>query len=117
LTLNRDLDKRRKSIDSDLVMESYAASCNQLKQNLSRERELNQLAANEVREANKLLEQRFGIIKQCLNKLSDSVGNIYPQLRPGASAYLSFATNPISLFEEGISILAQHGRSEWTEVL
>lgn len=67
--------------------------------------------------ANELEEERYKLLMRFLSLISAKVSGIYKDIVPGADCYLSYASNPISLFQEGATLFAQHGQSSWREVL
>ena len=78
--------------------------------------DLNNQALDEQRRANKLQEERFHLLTNNLRAINKALSVIYQKIVPGADCYINFATNPISLFEDGISMLAIHGQSSLQEV-
>ena len=86
--------------------------------NLSRTiRDLHQQTITYQREASNLRNNRFTMLCTHLSAIDTCLAEIYRRVVPGADCYMSYARNPISLFEEGITLMAQHGRSAWREVL
>lgn len=67
--------------------------------------------------ANELEEERYNTLIKFLSLISAKVSGIYKKIVPGADCYLSYASNPISLFQEGAILFAQYGQSSWREVL
>ena len=74
------------------------------------------IASQKMNESNELQLQRFLKLTTVLNQINTNIGPIYKKIVPNSDCYLSFATDPILLFEEGISLLAQHGSQSWKEV-
>lgn len=82
----------------------------------SKAKDLNDQALDVQRSANLLQEERFHLLTNKLQAISKNLSDIYQKIVPGADCYINYATNPISLFEDGISMLALHGQSSWQEV-
>lgn len=82
----------------------------------SKANDLNDQALDVQRSANQLQEERFHLLTNNLRAISKNLSDIYQKIVPGADCYINYATNPISLFQDGISMLALHGQSSWQEV-
>lgn len=66
-------------------------------------------------QANKLQLRRFDLLMDHLRQINHNLTSCYPQLVPGGGCFLSFPTDPISLFQEGVTLMAQHGNQPWRE--
>ena len=77
--------------------------------------QLHQQALNTRRHANDLENQRFLTLTTNLREINERLGTLYRRCVPHADCYLSYASNPISLYEEGLTIRAQHGASAWRD--
>lgn len=78
--------------------------------------DLNDQALEVQRTANRLQQKRIKLLMHHLSVLSTTLSAVYRKIVPGADCYLNYATNPISLFQEGVTLVAQHGQSSWREV-
>ena len=68
------------------------------------------------RETNQLQSDRFHLLTTHLHRINQRLGATYRRVVPQADCYLSYAHNPISLFEDGVAIIAQHASCAWREV-
>ena len=113
---DRDISERLRGIKINMIVSKYINLIAQYNTFRSQANDLNEQALEVQRSANKLQEERFHLLTNNLRAISKSLSNIYQKIVPGADCYINYATNPISLFEDGISMLALHGQSSWQEV-
>jgi hypothetical protein len=73
-------------------------------------------ALQEMSKANQIQQERFHQLNDSLNEINSKMADNYSYLKPEGECFLSFAPNPISLFEEGVRIVAQHDKGSWRDV-
>jgi chromosome segregation ATPase len=107
---------RTSKVDIKGILTHYSALVGKHNELSRVARELHRQAVSLQREANSLQNHRFNMLSAHLGAINRHLSETYRRVVPGADCYMSYASNQISLFEEGIVLMAQHGRSAWREV-
>eukprot|EP01041_Mallomonas_annulata_P006658 gene6658-13477_t len=109
-----DINHRWISIDFNLL-QVYENNHNQINHLNASIHEKKTCASNIQIQANVLQESRFDQLSTALRDLNHHIGRMYQSLIPFGNCYLSFPSVSVSLFEEGVSLLVQHGSQPWKE--
>lgn len=113
---HRNILRREQAVDFEAIISEYTNSVLQHRSISKDARDLNTKVLEAQRASNQLQEKRFAVLIHYLRLISSKLSETYRRVVPGADCYLSYASNPISLFKEGATLLAQHGQSSWREV-
>ena len=116
MLFHRCLEKRISKIDIDATFADYLDLHEQCKNITISANSLKLRAQAERQKGNTVHERRFTLLMQYLQMINIQLSKIYRKIVPEADCYLSYAANPISLFEEGVTLLAQYDRNAWHEV-
>jgi chromosome segregation ATPase len=60
--------------------------------------------------------KRYELLHTTLEHLNSSVSRIYPQLKTTGECYLSYPSDPASLYSEGVTLMARSDSRPWMEV-
>lgn len=60
--------------------------------------------------------ERFLLLSTALRKINECIGALYGRIVRNGDCFLSYPTDQVSLFSEGIRMRAQHGNSSWLDV-
>jgi chromosome segregation ATPase len=112
----RDINHRLRLSNFDTIVPRYIDLVEKFKDVSLKSKDLNDQALEVQRTANGLQQKRIKLLMHHLGVLSTKLSTVYKRIVPGADCYLNYATNPISLFQEGVTLVAQHGQSSWREV-
>jgi chromosome segregation ATPase len=112
----RDINHRLRLSNFDTIVPRYIDLVEKLKDVSQKSKDLKDQALEVQRTANGLQQKRIKLLMHHLGVFSTKLSTIYKRIVPGADCYLNYATNPISLFQEGVTLVAQHGQSSWREV-
>lgn len=112
----RYMEKRISEVDIDATFAQYLDLYEEYKNATKTANSLKLQARVERHKGNTLHETRFTLLMQYLQMINIQLSKIYKKIVPEADCYLSYASNPISLFEEGVTLLAQYDRNAWREV-
>ena len=112
---SRHIDQRSANINFHRIFSDYQAMCHRHQEYGTQAATLHQQALNARRHANELENQRFLTLTTNLRDINERLGALYRRCVPSADCYLAYASNPISLYEEGLTIRAQHGASAWRD--
>lgn len=112
----RSIDIRASKMNIEAIFAQYIDLVQRFECASTTARSLNSQACEKQRSGIELQEQRYYLLTQHLQRINVRLSETYKSIVPEADCYLSYAANPISLFEEGIKLLAQHNHSAWREV-
>jgi chromosome segregation ATPase len=98
-TISRMHQLKSELVSTNQLMESKRASMIELQKHI-----------------NTLQLKRFELLQSTLARLSSSVSRIYPQLKATGECYLSYPSDPASLYSEGVTLMARSDGRPWMEV-
>ena len=99
------------------LLAEYARLCSSLQEHLEQARELHNQAQQKLLEATRIQNLRYEHLVHGLQRINVQLGEIFPSLKPGGESYISYPSDPISMFAEGIKILTQFGGGPWRQVI
>jgi chromosome segregation ATPase len=94
----------------------YREACTNLRNAYQQAGALHEEALQELATSNKLQTERFTLLIAGLSGINDNITKIFYELKPGCECYINHATDPISLFSEGVYILTKFLSGPWREV-
>ena len=117
ILIPRDIQRRSKALDSATIFQHYVELLTKLRSTSQDAKKLSAQARTEQRKRNELQGERFSLLTHSMLEINSRLSATYKRIVPEGDCYLNYASNPISLFEEGATLFAQHGQGSWQEVL
>ena len=111
----RSITQRAASIDVPAVLEAHHAARARVAALAAAAAALLEESLVARRAAVALENDRFTQLLTHVRRINERLAAVYRRVVPRADCYLEHASNPISLFQEGVKLKAQHGAGAWRD--